>query len=165
MRLHRCAEVGCRELIKLGFDYCDEHYSKRMTAYHQRQTKSEALRSITLQGQHAKAEYDKQYNTEVRPELGHAFYQSKQWERISKFIKQREMYVDAADGRVYDQGNLIVDHLIPRRLLDKSEQYNMDNLWLLSRSHHNHKTAIENKMSDEKLKHVSREWWIKILKK
>ncbi|MCT4420720.1 HNH endonuclease, partial [Leuconostoc falkenbergense] len=28
----------------------------------------------------------------------------------------------------------------------------------------NHKTAIENKMSDNKLKHLSRDWWIKVLK-
>lgn len=164
MRLHRCAEVGCRELIKLGFDYCDKHYSKRISAYQVVQAKADALASQTLRGQHDKAEYFKQYSETVRPELGHEFYQSKQWERISLYIKQRDMYVDAVDGKVYDQGNLIADHIIPRRLLAKYEQLNMDNLWLLSRSHHSHKTAIENKMSDEKLKHLSRDWWIKVLK-
>lgn len=165
MRLHRCAEVGCRELIKLGFDYCDEHYSKRMAVYHQRRDETRALNSRTLKGQHAKAEYFKQYNEVVRPELGHEFYQSKQWERISRYVKQRDMYTDAIDGKVYDQGNLIADHVIPRRLFNTTaEQLDMDNLWLLSRSHHSHKTAIEHKMSDEQLKHISREWWKKVLK-
>lgn len=164
MRLHRCAEVGCRELIKLGFDYCDKHYSKRMSAYQVTRAKSDELNAKTLRGQHDKAEYFKQYTNEVRPELGHEFYQSKQWERLSLYVKQRDMYVDAVDGKVYDQGNLIADHVIPRRLLTKAEQYDINNLWLLSRSHHSHKTAIENKMSDEKLKHVSREWWLKILR-
>ncbi|VTU68614.1 hypothetical protein [Lactobacillus curvatus] [Leuconostoc pseudomesenteroides] len=75
------------------------------------------------------------------------------------------MYVDAIDGRAYDTGDLIVDHIVPRRLLNtKTEQYNMDNLWLLTKSHHNHKTAIENKLSDNKLSHLSREWWLKVLK-
>lgn len=165
MRLHRCAEVSCRELIKLGFDYCDEHYSKRMASYHDRRAKADELNSRTLRGQRDKAEYFKQYNDNVRPELGHDFYQSKQWERISLYIKQRDMYTDAVDGKVYDQGNLIADHIVPRRLLkSKAEQLDMDNLWLLSRSHHSHKTAIENKMTDDKLKHLSREWWKKVLK-
>lgn len=165
MRLHRCAEVGCRELIKLGFDYCDIHYSKRMSAYQDRLAKADTLASKTLHGQHAKAEYLKQYNENVRPELGHEFYQSKQWERISLYIKQRDMYTDAVDGKVYDQGDLIADHVVPRRLLKtKAEQFDSHNLWLLSRSHHSHKTAVESRMSDEKLKHVSKEWWIKILK-
>ncbi|MGR8773464.1 HNH endonuclease [Leuconostoc citreum] len=165
MRLHRCAEVGCRELIKLGFDYCTEHYSKRVAVYHQRRDETRALNSRTLKGQHAKAEYFKQYNEVVRPELGHEFYQSKQWERISRYVKQRDIYTDAIDGKVYDQGDLIADHIIPRRLLKTTaEQLDMDNLWLLSRSHHSHKTAIENKMSDEKLKHISRDWWEKVLK-
>lgn len=165
MRLHRCAEIGCRELIKIGLDYCDKHYQKRMQSYKVRQAKAEALNAKTLRGQHDRFEYNKQYNAEVRPELGHEFYQSKQWKRISRYIKQRDMYTDAVDGRVYDQGDLIVDHCIPRRLLDsKAEQYDLNNLWLLSRSHHSHKTAIEKKMSDGKLKHISRDWWIKVLK-
>ncbi|MBZ5977359.1 HNH endonuclease [Leuconostoc gelidum subsp. gelidum] len=165
MRLHRCAEVSCRELIKLGFDYCDKHYQQRMNDYHDRKSKAQALSARTLRGKHDVTERDREYNSEVRPELGHEFYQSKQWERISRYIKQRDMYVDAVDGMVYDQGNLIVDHIVPRRLLDtNAEQYDINNLWLLSRSHHNHKTAIEQKMNDNKLKHISRDWWIKVLK-
>lgn len=165
MRLHRCAEVGCRELIKLGFDYCDAHYSQRMSAYHDRRAKADELADRTLRGKHNRAEQTKQYNEEVRPELGHEFYKSKQWARLSLYIKQRDMYVDAIDGRGYDTGELIVDHIVPRRLLkSKAEQLDSTNLWLLNRAHHNHKTAIENKMTDEKLKHVSRDWWKKVLK-
>lgn len=165
MRLHRCAEIGCHELIKLGFDYCDKHYQSRMNSYHDRLKKSQELKSQTLRGQHDKLEYNRNYNENVRPELGHEFYKTTQWERISRYVKQRDMYTDSVDGKVYDQGDLIADHIIPRRLFNTTaEQLDMDNLWLLSRSHHSHKTAIEHKLSDEQLKHISREWWKKVLK-
>ncbi|MCT4420698.1 HNH endonuclease, partial [Leuconostoc falkenbergense] len=113
MRLHRCAEIGCRELIKLGFDYCDEHYSKRMNSYRDRLKQSQELKSQTLRGKRDKLEYNRNYNETVRPELGHEFYQTKQWERISEYIKQRDMYTSSVDGRVYGKGDLIVDHLVP----------------------------------------------------
>lgn len=165
MRVHRCAEIGCHELIKLGFDYCDKHYQSRMNDYQNRKSEADKLSSKTLRGQHDIAERNREYNSSVRHELGHEFYNTKQWERISEYIKQRDMYTSSVDGRVYGKGDLIVDHLIPRRLLNtKAEQYDVNNLWLLTKAQHNHKTAIENKMSDNKLKHLSRDWWIKTLK-
>ena len=33
MRMHRCAEIGCRELIKPGWTYCQPHYEARMKKY------------------------------------------------------------------------------------------------------------------------------------
>ncbi|MGO3590087.1 HNH endonuclease signature motif containing protein [Leuconostoc falkenbergense] len=165
MRLHRCAEVGCRELIKVGYDYCDKHYSKRLADYHVKREQTQALASRTLRGQQHVLERNRDYDSSKRQELGHEFYHSKQWTKISQYVKQRDMYVDAIDGRAYDTGDLIVDHIVPRRLLKtKTEQYNMDNLWLLTKVRHNHKTAIENKLSDNKLRHLSREWWLKVLK-
>ncbi|MGO3535623.1 MAG: hypothetical protein ACTINR_05010, partial [Leuconostoc mesenteroides] len=47
MRLHRCAEIGCHELIKLGFDYCDKHYQSRMNSYRDRLKQSQELKSQT----------------------------------------------------------------------------------------------------------------------
>ncbi|TYC51130.1 HNH endonuclease, partial [Weissella muntiaci] len=44
-------------------------------------------------------------------------------------------------------------------------QYDTSNLWLLTRSQHNHKTAVEKKLNDNQLKKVSKDWWIKVLKK
>ncbi|MDM7539055.1 HNH endonuclease signature motif containing protein [Leuconostoc mesenteroides] len=165
MRLHRCAEIGCHELIKLGFDYCDKHYQSRMNSYRDRLKKSQELKSQTLRGQHDKLEYNRNYNENVRPELGHEFYKTTQWERISRYVKQRDMYTDSVDGIVYESGDLIVDHIVPRRLLTtKTEQYDISNLWLLSRARHSHKTFIEQKMSDNKLRHLSRDWWKKVLK-
>lgn len=165
MRLHRCAEIGCHELIQLGFDYCDKHYQLRINDYHNRKSEADKLSYKTLRGQHDIAERNREYNSSVRDELGHEFYNTKQWKRISEYIKQRDMYTSSVDGRVYGKGDLIVDHLIPRRLLNTmAEQYDVSNLWLLTKAQHNHKTAIENKMSDNKLKHLSRDWWIKILK-
>lgn len=161
VRLHRCAEIGCRELIKIGFSFCDKHYNKRMNDYHLERDAEKDLNSKTLRGRHDRIKYDET----IRPELGHEFYHTKQWTKISQYIKQRDMYVDAIDGRGYDTGELIVDHIVPRRLLDtKAEQYDVSNLWLLNRVHHNHKTAIENKIEDNKLRHLSREWWINALR-
>ena len=165
MRLHRCAEIGCHELIKLGFDYCDKHYQSRMNSYRNRLKQSQELKSQTLRGQRDKLEYNRNYNENVRPELGHEFYKTTQWERISRYVKQRDMYTDSVDGIVYESGDLIVDHVVPRRLLKTSaEQYDISNLWLLSRARHSHKTFIEQKMSDNKLRHLSRDWWKKVLK-
>ena len=165
MRLHRCAEIGCHELIKLGFDYCDKHYQSRMNSYRDRLKQSQELKSQTLRGQRDKLEYNRNYNETIRPELGHEFYKTTQWERISRYVKQRDMYTDSVDGIVYESGDLIVDHIVPRRLLTtKTEQYDISNLWLLSRARHSHKTFIEQKMSDNKLRHLSRDWWIKVLK-
>ena len=62
MRLHRCAEIGCHELIKLGFDYCDKHYQSRMNSYRDRLKQSQELKSQTLRGQRDKLEYNRNYN-------------------------------------------------------------------------------------------------------
>ena len=42
MRRHRCAEIGCRELIKPGWTYCQPHYEARMNKYvHARQVNAD----------------------------------------------------------------------------------------------------------------------------
>ncbi|WP_433962121.1 HNH endonuclease, partial [Lactococcus lactis] len=97
-------------------------------------------------------------------ELHNGFYQDKRWSKVSEYVKARDGYVDAIEGKAWDKGDLIADHIIPRRLLSGMEQYNTDNLWLLTKSQHNKKTAIENKLSDQQLKNVGRDWWKKVLK-
>lgn len=163
MRLHRCASVGCRELIKLGYSYCDKHYQERLSNYKAQQAKQDDLMSKTLRGKHDKQLHDRKYNQEVRPELGHDFYTDKRWEKLSEAIKIQRAYTDEVTGKVHDKGEVIVDHIIPRRLCNEDEAYAIDNLWVLSRATHNRKTYLESKMSDNQLKHVSKDWWIKVL--
>lgn len=163
MRAHRCAEIGCRELIPLRWDYCDKHYQLRMQKYIKAKQISNETKAKTLRGQRELAEQTKVYDKGRRYELHDGFYQSKQWTRVSEFVKQRDGYCDAIDGNLWDKGDLIVDHIIPRRLLSKSEQLDTENLWLLTKRQHNHKTAVESKLNENVLKHAGRNWWINVL--
>lgn len=163
MRAHRCAEIGCRELIPLRWDYCDKHYQLRMQKYIKAKQISNETKAKTLRGQQELAQQTKAYDKGRRHELHDGFYQSKQWTRVSEFVKQRDGYCDAIDGKLWDKGDLIVDHIIPRRLLSKSEQLDTENLWLLTKSQHNHKTAVETKLNENVLKHAGRNWWINVL--
>ena len=70
---------------------------------------------------------------------------------------------DGVDGRVLIDHNYIVDHVIPRRL--SPDPYNIIILWLLSRRHHNIKTRCEEQMSDDKLKHMTRNDWRNLIMK
>lgn len=165
MRLHRCAEIGCRELIKNGWSYCKKHYGSRMDKYVRAKQVSYDQKARTLRGQYELAQSTKEYDTTRRQELHDGFYTSKQWTKISDYVKQRDGYVDAIDNKLWDKGDLIVDHIIPRRLLPKDRQLDTDNLWLLTKAQHNHKTSIEKKLSENVLKHAGRDWWINILRK
>lgn len=102
-------------------------------------------------------------NSRRSEELGHAFYQSTQWVRLSARVKVRDLYTDDVDGLVYGKGQLVVDHVVPR-LVDESRALDESNLWLLNREHHNKKTAIEKRMTTEELKRMIRDDWIKLLK-
>lgn len=163
MRLHRCANIGCRELIPLKHSYCQAHYNDRLDNYMAQRAKNKARASQTLRGKRDLAEQNRKYDQTRRKELHDGFYQSKQWTRIAEYVKQRDSYIDAIEGKTWDKGDLIADHIIPRRLLPGVEQYNTDNLWLLTKAQHNLKTSIEKKLSDQQLKHVGRDWWKKIL--
>lgn len=50
--MHRCAEIGCRELIKPGWTYCQPHYEARMKKYvHAKQANADR-NAQTLRGQY-----------------------------------------------------------------------------------------------------------------
>ncbi|MRM79457.1 HNH endonuclease, partial [Lactococcus lactis subsp. cremoris] len=51
MRLHRCANIGCRELIPLKHNYCQKHYDERLGNYINQRAESKAKASLTLRGQ------------------------------------------------------------------------------------------------------------------
>ncbi|TYC47830.1 hypothetical protein ESZ50_11115, partial [Weissella muntiaci] len=123
MRMHRCAEVRCTELIPLKYDYCQKHYEARMQRFNKERIKSQELSAKTLRGQQQLREATQDYDNTKRQELHDGFYQSKPWTKIAEYVKQRDGYLDGVDGRAWDKGQLIVDHLIPRRLLDQQAQY------------------------------------------
>ncbi|GAK30208.1 prophage protein [Weissella oryzae SG25] len=136
-----------------------------MQRFNKQRVISQELNAKTLRGQQQLREATHSYDKTKRQELHDGFYQSVQWTKIAEYVKHRDGYLDGVNGRVWDKGQLIVDHLIPRRLLEGREQYDTSNLWLLTRPQHNHKTAVEKKLNDNQLKKVSKDWWIKVLKK
>jgi len=147
MKVSHCNERGCRALVPQGERYCSEH-----AKLHQWTGGS---------NQKVKRDEYRNYNMNRRDEEANSFYHSKQWKTVRDYVVARDMYTDQVTGKVSDE--LIVDHVIPRRLLSKDEQLDTGNLWSLSRGTHTIKTRMEQHMTDNQLKHCSKEWWKKVL--
>ncbi|MHA6973958.1 HNH endonuclease [Levilactobacillus brevis] len=147
MKVSHCNERGCRELVKQGERYCSKH---------------KALHQWTSGNNQQTKDYYRWYNRVTRDQEANDFYHSKQWKTVRDFVVARDMYTDQVTNEVSDE--LIVDHIIPRRLLSAEQQLDTVNLWSLSRGTHTIKTRMEQHMTDNQLKHCSREWWNKVLK-
>lgn len=155
MLRHRCNTRGCRELV-VG-KYCLEHQQANDKRYAEQAKASPR----TMRDRSKTREYDQTR----RQEMHDGFYNSTQWRKVSAYVKERDGYRDGVDGRIWDVGELIVDHIVPRRLLDgRAAMLDESNLWLLTKSQHQHKTNVERKLGDVKLRHLDRKWWSKILK-
>lgn len=146
MKVSHCNERGCRELVKQGERYCSKH-----KALHQW---SGGSKKVTK-------DYYRRYNEVSRDEEANSFYHSQQWKTVRDYAIARDMYTDQVTNEVSDE--LIVDHIIPRRLLSKDEQLDTSNLWSLSRGTHTIKTRMEQHMTDNQLRHCSKDWWKKVL--
>ena len=85
MRLHRCANIGCRELIPLKHNYCQKHYDERLGNYINQRAESKAKASLTLRGQRNQAEQNREYDKTRRKELHNGFYQDKRWSKVSEY--------------------------------------------------------------------------------
>lgn len=162
MKMRRCKKNGCRELIPYESSYCKQHKLLNESRLNAKQLEQKRLESVS-EGYRASERHNRYSNSERADELGHSFYQSSQWKRLSQRIKVRDLYIEAVDSRAYGVNQLIVDHIIPR-LLAPELAMNDSNMWLLSRGHHNKKTRLEQKMSKEKLINMKKEDWIKLLK-
>lgn len=97
MRLHRCAEIGYRELLKNSWSYCEQHYGTRMNKYMKAKQVTFDQKARTLRWHYELSQSAKVYDSTRRQELHDGFYASKQW----------------------DRDNLIVDHIISRRSLPR----------------------------------------------
>lgn len=151
MKVSHCNEIGCRELVKQGERYCSKH---------------KALHQWTIDNsQKVKRDEYRNYNLNRRDEDANGFYHSKQWQEIRKQVLIANFYSDSVTGLQAVNGErLIVDHIIPLRLLASNEErLNPNNLWVLSQHLHSIKSAMEKKMTNNQLEHCSREWWEKVL--
>lgn len=152
MKVSHCNQIGCRELVKQGERYCSKH---------------KALHQWTIDNsKRVKRDEYRNYNMNRRNEQANNFYHSREWQAVRKQVLIANFYSDSVTGLPAVNGErLIVDHIIPLKLLDsKEEKLNPDNLWVLSQHVHSIKSAMEKKMTDVQLKHVSRKWWNKVLK-
>lgn len=154
MKVHACQHRGCRELIPQHQRFCSKHQSDT-NRYTDR---------VTKQVQQAT---NHEYNQFQRDPVANQFYHSHGWQAIRQQVLLRDMYTDQVAGLPILSGErLIVDHIKPQRLCDTMEdKLDPDNLWVLSTSTHNIKTKMEQSMTDNQLRHCSREWWAKVLQR
>lgn len=167
MRVHRCNWVGCRVLCQQGDKFCPLHQvanDKQRQRY--QQELSNSLKG-TMRQRHLDQQAQAKYDAEVRDEQATAFYHSKRWVKLSRYIKVKESYTSAVSGMVLSDTNCQIDHVVKRSLLPKEQWYDQDNLWLISRREHQLKTAIEAKMirdgKSNVLTHLGKEWWKKVI--
>lgn len=161
MKMRHCKYNGCRKLIPFDESYCHDHELVIANENKDKGLEQQQLREMS-QGYQQAERHTRYANSTRAEELGHEFYQSIQWRKLSARIKIRDLYIDAVDNRVYGNNELIVDHIIPRRSAPELAM-SEDNLWLLSREHHNTKTSIEQTMSDDELRSMTKDLWIKRL--
>lgn len=161
MKMRHCKYNSCRKLIPFDESYCHTHILVIASQDKDKELEEQRLRELSTGYQQAER-HTRYANSNRADELGHAFYQTVAWRKLSARIKVRDLYIEAVNNKVLGNNELIVDHVIPRRTapeLSMSE----DNLWLLSREHHNRKSSQEQQMSDDELRHMTREDWIKRL--
>ena len=168
MRVHRCNFVGCRVLCQQGDKFCPLHQvanDKQREHYAQELSQNlKGTRKARHDNQIAQAKYDNQ----IRDQDATAFYHSKRWVKLSRYVKVKASYTSAISGKVLSDTDCQVDHIVKRSLLPKEQWYDQDNLWLVSRHEHSIKTAIENKMvrdgKSNVLTHLDKEWWKKVIR-
>jgi len=162
MKMRHCKYQGCRKLVPYDSSYCHAHALVMASKAVDKEIEQKRLESVS-QGYRESERHTRYSNSNRSMELGHAFYQSTQWARLSARVKVRDLYTDSVDRLVYGKGELIVDHVVPR-LVDESRALDESNLWLLNRGNHNKKTALEKRMTTEELKRMTKANWIKLLK-
>ena len=168
MMVHRCNQVGCRVLCQQGDKFCPLHEVANQRQHeHYLQEIKDSLKG-TLRETHLNQQAQQKYDAEVRDADATAFYHSNRWVKLSRYVKVKASYTSAISGQVLNDSDCQVDHVIKRSLLPVEEQYNQDNLWLLSRHEHSIKTAIEAKMirdgKSNVLKHLDKSWWKKVIR-
>lgn len=149
-KVHQCGEIRCHRIIPFDQRYCDVHAKLHAhDAYHNVSHKQ-------------RLESYKTYNREHRDQVANTFYHSQEWQRVRAYVVNRDMYASGVSGITLTDHDLIVDHVVPRRLC--KDPLDTDNLWCLSRREHLAKTKMEKHIAgkpngDNVLKHLNRQKW------
>ena len=167
MRVHRCNWIGCMELVPQGSKFCPLHQDANDKQRQRYQAELSKSLAGTRRERHLKRQAQAKYDAEVRDTDAIAFYHSKRWVKLSRYVKVKASYTSAISGQVLNDNDCQVDHIVMRSLLPKEQWYDQDNLWLISRHEHSIKTAIEAKMirdgKSNVLKHLNKSWWNKVI--
>lgn len=157
MKMRRCKQNGCRNLIPYEDSYCDAHKALAESKAIIKEQEQKRLQSVS-QGYRASERHTHYAHSQRYQDIGAEFYQTSKWKKLAERIRVRDLYTCQVCG---NQGS-IVDHIVMRRA-DESRAMNADNLWTLCRICHNKKSALE-KASHEKLMQITKDDWIKMLK-
>lgn len=166
MRLKHCNWRGCTKLVKQGQSFCDEHLKadlKRKQAYISAKTKRES----TVKGRQLKLARLSGYNANTRDPEANAFYHSAKWQHMRDYVYSRDLATCRVCGQALSNRK-IIDHIHPLKVAP-NEKLDKDNLWTLCYRCHNIKTNLEQTIKAQpngstKLKHISRDWWVKAIK-
>lgn len=154
----------CHQIVPVGERYCAKH--KAMHEQEWRAKKDDYRRSKLAQA--IKASKAKQYDQTEREPESVAFYHSKQWQTIRDAVYARDGATCQVCGNVV-QDRKVIDHIKPRRLCSPQEALSSANLWTLCYKCHFRKTKLEQIIAkqpngDNKLAHLDRFWWVKVLR-
>ena len=168
MRVHRCNWIGCRELIPYDQKFCELHAEANQRQHEHYQAELSKSLKGTRRERHLNQVSQAKYDAEVRDEQATAFYHSKRWVKLSRYVKVKQGYISEVSGQVLNDNDCQIDHIIKRSLLSPDQWYDQDNLWLISRHEHSIKTAIEAKMirdgKSNVLTHLDKSWWTKVIR-
>lgn len=161
---HECGEPLCHIIVPIDQRYCAKHQKQHDDAW---QRKKDEYRRSKL-GQAIKAAKTKEYDNKQRDQSAVKFYHSPQWAAVRDYVYARDSATCQVCGNVINNRK-IIDHIVPRRLCSAQEALDSSNLWTLCSKCHYRKTKIEQIISaqphgDNKLKHLDRAWWTKVLR-
>lgn len=147
-----CSKPTCNELVQYPERYCPKHKLEQEQQREQ-ERKEKSYKKMKLYNQHNRERND--------------FYQSKQWKQTRNYIINRDNYTCQVCGEVITDRK-IIDHIIPLRI-NVDTQLDENNLWTLCYRCHSIKTNIEEQIINSpnginKIKHISKDNWIKYIK-
>lgn len=166
MRLKHCNARGCNALVKQGVDFCAEHKQaelERKQAYIKQRDKAKS----TVKGKQLANAHMSHYNAVTRDKEANSFYHSSSWQRMRDYVYARDMGMCQVCGNAVTDRK-IVDHIHPLKVAP-SEKLDKDNLWTLCYRCHSVKTSLEESIKEQsngnnKLAHISKDWWVKAIK-
>lgn len=162
MKMRHCKFQGCRVLVPFNEMYCHKHELVVASQNKDKEIEQKRLESVS-QGYRASERHTAYATSERSHELGHSFYQTTQWTRLSNQIHVRDVYTCQSCNHVQlPHESMVTDHITPR-ITAPELAMTESNLWLLCRTCHNKKTAIEKRMTTEQLKRMTKDDWIKLL--